>query len=194
MKTAVKFPVLFTALLISTSVFSQLKLGLPDPFTADLKKIIASFPDHFHTYRGAVIVSNPQSTNYACSLKISGAEEATITTYSGKKEIASWQALILTTEDFNKAKQKFKSLFNQINNLSIGASTRLEAKYEAPEEQNKFTSILFNPNKETGIWSRIRTELLLEFNSPMEWKIRVLVYDMEKADDEETELKDGSGQ
>ena len=110
MKTVVRFPVLFTALLISTSVFSQLRLGLPDPFTSDLKKIIASFPDHFRAYRGSVLVSSPQLTNYTCTLGINGAEETTITTYSGKTEIASWQAVLLTTENFTKAKQKFKKI------------------------------------------------------------------------------------
>lgn len=189
MRNIVKLPVFVTALLISSLCFAQLKIGLPDPFTTDLKKIISSFPDHFHAYRGGVIVSSPQSTSYACNLNISGAEDATITTYSGKKEIASWEAVILTTENFDKAKQKFRSLFNQINNISIASSVRLQAKYESPEEQNKFTSILFNPSADTGVWSTIRTELLLEFNSPMEWKIRVLVYDMEKADKEETGVK-----
>lgn len=189
MRNIVKLPVFLTALLISSLCFAQLKIGLPDPFTADLKKIISGFPDHFQAYRGGVIVSNPQSTNYACNIKISGTEEATITTYSGKKEIASWQAIVLTTESFEKAKQKFRSLFNQINNMSIGSSVKLHGKYESPEEQNKFTSIVFNPSAEKGLWSAVRTELLLEFNSPMEWKIRVMVYDMEKADDEETGVK-----
>ncbi|MBL0233878.1 MAG: hypothetical protein IPQ08_09450 [Chitinophagaceae bacterium] len=191
MRNTVKSLALVTALFFSIQGFAQLKIGLADPFIADLKKIISSFPDHFHDYRGGVIVSSPQLTNYTCNLKISGAEEATITTYSGKKEIASWQAILLTTENFDKAKQKFRSLYNQINNISIASSVKIHAKYDAPVEENKFTSILFYPSAETGIWSLVRTELLLEFNAPMEWKIRVMVYDMERSDKEETGVRDG---
>lgn len=189
MRNTVKPLAFVTSLLFSLPVFSQLKIGIADPFTTDLKKIIANFPDHFHAYRGTVIVSNPQSTNYTCSMVISGIEDASITTYSGKKEICSWQATVITTESFDKAKQKFRNLFNQINNMSIGSSVKLKAKYEAPAEENKFNSIVFTPTAEKGAWSNIRLELLLEFNAPMEWKLKVLVYDMEKADEEETGVK-----
>jgi hypothetical protein len=190
MRNTVKLLALITVSLFSLPVFSQLKIGIADPFTADLKKIIASFPDHFHAYRGTVLVSNPQSTNYTCSMPINGIEEASITTYSGKKEICSWQATVLTTENFDKAKQKFRNLFNQINNMSIASSVRMQGKYEGPVEENKFTSIVFTPSAEKGNWATIRMELLLEFNAPMEWKLKVLVYDMEKSDEEESGVKD----
>ncbi len=190
MRNTVKSLAFVTALLFSLPVFSQLKIGLADPFTTDLKKIIASFPDHFHSYRGTVIVSNPQSTNYTCIMPISGIEEASITTYSGKKEICSWQATVLTTESFDKAKQKFRNLFNQFNNMSIASSVRMQGKYEGPIEENKFTSIVFSPSAGKGTWSTLRMELLLEFNAPMEWKLKVLVYDMEKTDEEESGVKD----
>jgi len=65
-----------------------------------------------------------------------------------KKEICSWQALMLTTDDFEKAKQKFKALYNQLNNLSVDIGTiknfHLKGKYEATDEKKKFTTVLFS--------------------------------------------------
>ena len=63
---------------------------------------------------GELIIQNPQSADYQCNFKLSGAEESIITRYSGKKNSVSWHALMLTTESFAEAKKKFSSLYNQL--------------------------------------------------------------------------------
>jgi hypothetical protein len=137
---------------------------------------------------GEIITENPQSTDYSCNFKVNGAEESFITRYSSRKEVCSWQALMLSTENFEKAKQKFKTLYGQLNNLSvdIGASKniRLKAKWETPLESRKFTSILFVPEQEIEKTEKLRIELTLQFQAPMEWKVKVLVYDRDREDNE----------
>ncbi|MBK6381954.1 MAG: hypothetical protein IPF69_00560 [Chitinophagaceae bacterium] len=56
-------------------------------------------------------------------------------------------ALMLTTENFDKAKQKFKALYNQLNNLSGGnekKNFRLKGKYEVPAAEKKSLPVLFS--------------------------------------------------
>jgi hypothetical protein len=189
MKNNVKLLALIT-LFSSLSGLAQFKISAPNGFANDLKKIITSFPDHFSDYRGELIITDHQSTDYTCNLKVTTAEETKITTYSGKKQIWSWQAIMLSTESFDKAKQKFHFLFNQLNNLSINGDFRLSGKYEAPEEEKSFTSVIFEPIAAKEGWEKIRVELLMEFFSPMEWKIKVTVFDRDREDFEEGEKRE----
>jgi hypothetical protein len=191
----VKSLVLITiSALFFQSTKAQLKLPVTSGVANDVKKVIDDYPNRFNNLMGEVIVENTQSIDYRCNFNINGAEEAFITRYSAKKEICSWQALMLTTDNFEKAKQKFKSLFNQLNNLVVQpekSSYKLKGKYEAPEEEKKFTSILFTLDPTTPTWKKLKVELSMEYEAPMDWKVKVLVYDRERDDDERGQTKEG---
>ncbi len=173
---------------------AQLRLPAINGVGIDVKKVIEDYPNRFINLMGEVLTENTQSTDYQCNFKVNGAEEAFITRYSAKKEMCSWQAVMLTTESFEKAKQKFKSLYNQLNNLSvnIGAAKNfhLKGKYEVPEESMKFTSVVFSFNPETDPVKKIRVEIALQHQAPMNWKVKVLVYDKEREDNERGETKE----
>lgn len=189
MKKTVKSLVLFTLLtIVSFSSGAQLRLPLSNAFMNDMKKVIADHASHFDHIRGEVITESPQTTEYQCTLQVNGAEESSITKHSSKKGNYSWEALMLTTESFEKAKQKFKALYSQLNNLSadIGDNqqVRFKADYESPKEEKKFTAIVFKANPSTEGSNKVKMELSLQFHSPMEWKVKVLVYDQEREDEE----------
>jgi len=121
MKKSVKTLAFITiAAFLSITTAAQLKLPVVNGIGPDIKKVIQDYPNQFSNIKGEVINQNPQSTDYACNVKVNGAEEVSITQYSANKKypITSWQAVMLTTDDFEDAKKKFKSLFNQLNNLS----------------------------------------------------------------------------
>lgn len=188
MLKSVKSLVLIT---MSTALFNstnaQLKLPTINGVGHDVKKVIEDYPNRFINLMGEVIVENTQSTDYRCNFHVNGAEEAIVTRYSAKKEVCSWEALMLTTESFEKAKQKFRALFNQLNGLAVdpgGKGSHLKGKYEAPAERIKFSSILFDlePGNETA--SKLKVEISMEYQAPMEWKVKVMVYDREKEDNE----------
>lgn len=167
---------------------AQLRLPISNGVSNDVKKVIEDYPNRFINLMGEKIVENTQSTDYQCNFNVSGAEEAFITRYSAKKEVCSWQALMLTTESFEKAKQKFKSLYSQLNNLSVnldGAkSFHLKGKYEVPLEEKKFASILFRVEPSSELVKQLKVEISMQFEAPMEWKVIVLVYDREREDHE----------
>lgn len=186
---SVKSLVLIT---ISTFVFgyadAQLKLPILNAIANDVKKVIEDYPNRFINLMGEVIIENNQSTDYQCNFTVNGAEEATITRYSARKEVCSWQALMLTTENFEKARQKFKSLYNQLNNLSVNIggvkNFHLKGKYEAPAEERKFAAVLFSFEPGNESVKKLRVEISMQYFAPMEWKVKVLVYDKDREDDE----------
>lgn len=178
---------LFTILLlIQSSSTAQLKFTKSSgDIATDLKKVILDYPNDFQNIIGDLIVKNPQSTDYRCNLQVEGAEECYITRYSTSSEeqpIYSWQALMLTTENFNEAKRKFKSLFDHFNNLAIGTSS-LKGSYEMPAEEKRFTSVIFSISPADESSKKLRVEIVME-NEGMEWKVRIQVYEQEREDEE----------
>src|SRR5688500_5313348 len=164
MKSAVK-----TLALITTAVFilgpasAQLKLTPTSSIGNDLQKVIADYPNQFKNLIGELIARHPQSADYSCNFLVQGAEETSITNYSSARtEICSWQALMLTTESFDKAKQKLRTLFNQLNNLAVG-SFQLRGNWESPVEEKKFTSVLFSFFPEEGALQKLKVEISMVY-------------------------------
>lgn len=195
MKKTVKPLALITiCALFFTQSPAQLKMPLTTGISNDIKKIIEDYPNRFIHLMGEVIMQNPQSTDYECNFKVNGAEEAFITRYSAKKEVCSFEAVMMTTEHFDKAKQKFKSLFNQLNNLSVRFADnkllQLKGKFEEPKEEMKFTSILLSPEPGHESLKKMKVEIIMQAVEPMEWKVKLLIYDREREDDERGAVKE----
>jgi hypothetical protein len=178
-----------TLALITISLFvfnvgsAQLKLNSGSSVATDVKKVIEDYPNNFSNLIGDVIIQNPQSTDFKCNFKVAGAEECFITRYAaGKKPIVSWEALMLTTEDFETARKKFKTLYSQLNNLTL-AGSKLKGTYEAPAEGTDFTTVVFSFDPKEESTKKLRVELIMEAQM-MDWKVKILVYDRDRNDDE----------
>lgn len=194
MKNSVKPLVFLTiVLLYSFGLAAQLRLPVANGIAKELRTIIEDYPNHFHHITGEIISETNGTTVYTCNTLLSGAEDHTITKYANNKAIYFWQATMLTTESFEKAKQKFKSLFNQLNNLSVklGAKNyKLKGEYINPTEEMKFASIRFFAEPDDETLKKFRTELVIQFSMPMEWKVRILIYEKEREDEERGTIMD----
>jgi len=189
MKKAVKTLVLFTIiLLIQHPAYAQLKPNPLNGIASDVKKVIEDYPAGLVNLIGELIVENPQSAEYQCNFTVHGAEESSITRYSSKaKSVYSWQALMLSTESFEKAKQKYRTLYNQLINLPVkpaGSKTYyLKGDYQAPAEEMKFASIIFAFSPADDTTKKLKAEISLQYELT-EWKVKLLVYDKEREDNE----------
>ena len=183
------------SVLLSLASDGQLKLPVTNGIGPDIKKVLQDYPNQFSNLKGDVVTENPQSTDFACNFKVDGAEEATITQYSSanKYNICSWQATMLTTDDFELATRKFKSLYGQLNNLSTrmeeGVYLRIKANYESPVEEMKFTSIIFSVDNGSTTLKKLKVELTMQYEL-LEWKVKVLIYDKEREDNERGEVEE----
>jgi hypothetical protein len=181
--------------LFYTSLSAQLKIPVANAFVADMKKVIREYPHQFTALQGEVIEQNPQTVNYSCTVAVAGAEQATITKYSSglQKQVYSWQALMLTTESFEEAKKKFRSLYTQFNNMAVkmdyGVTFYLKGKYEEPVEEKNFTSSLLSFEHSDEITHKMKIEISMQYEL-MEWKVRVLIYDHERNDDERGKIEE----
>lgn len=179
-----KLSLVFTFFFQAYFLSAQL-IPVKNSFKADLAKVISDYPNHFKNLLGEIMEENTQSTDYRSQLKIKDAEECTITKYSATgKEIYSWQAVMLKTENFEEAVKKFRSLYTSINNLSVPvneAHILFKGNFNKPVEEKKFSSVVFEPAGNRNENLKIRIELLLQ-SGLFDWTISVLVYEKEKED------------
>jgi len=192
----VKLLVLITmSTLFSSVTFSQLKLPFNNAMQSEIEKVLKDYPNQFKNIRAEELSQDIQTTGYRSAVIISGAENCSVIKYSAKKkEIYSWQAVMITTDDFEKAKKKFKTLYSQLNNLTAhfdgNEVFHFKGNYESPSEGKKFTSSVFSaePKKETV--KNLKIELTMEYEL-LEWKIKILVYGRDREDDERGDTKEG---
>jgi hypothetical protein len=195
MKKTVK-PLLLIAVTFTLTVtsYSQVRLPLANALAVDIRKVIRDYPHHFSNLQGNIIEENPQTTSYDCTFKVTGAESSSITRYSANnKKVYSWEALMLTTEDFEAAKRKYHSLFRQFSQLGVkmeyGETFYLGGKYQEPVEEKRFNTVLMkfeNPDRNTY---KMRLEISMQYEL-LEWKVRVIIYEHERDDDEQGDTVD----
>jgi len=193
MEKAIRLSLFSVFIIAFLSVSAQLKSPQDNAFQADVENVILDYPNSFQHYIGNEIVNNPQSTDYAALLKIRGAQECTITKYPAKKrDRYSYQAVMITTDEFEKAKTTFDAYYSRLNKVSFrfaNQSYNLSSEYESPTEEKKLTSSVFSVSPiEEGI-KKLKVELSMEFVQT-EWKVKLLVYEKEREDDERGEIKD----
>lgn len=160
----------------------------------DIQKIIADFPNQFVRFKGDIVNQSPQRVEYLSTLLPNSAQSATITEYSyNKKPVYSWQALMLTTEDFEAAAKKYKALYTQVKGAYVtfnaNQSYYLQGNYEAPDESKDFLSSMLNFYTRDEDIKRIKVEVNMQFEFP-EWKVNLLVYSRERDDDERGNIFD----
>jgi hypothetical protein len=187
---SVKFLVLITiGMLFKTTGQSQVKLPITDnQIRTEMEKVVKDYFNQFTNIRGEEIADNPQSTDYKSTVTLNGSEECSITKYSSKKNnVWSWQAVMLTTEEFAKAKRNFQSLFNQLNNLSVSFESQpgclFKGNFSAPTEAKKFTSVVFSADSKDEALKPLKIELTLEYKI-IEWQVKIVVYGKEREDNE----------
>ena len=192
--TAYVLPVFF-CLLLSFAATAQFRLpGLSNGDVRQaLEKVITDFPKNFSTLKGEVLNNDPQTVQYTSNLQIKTAESNTIIEYSGKPPVYSWQAQMLTTEEFTIAEKKYKSLYKDLKGMSLTLNRDytygLEGEYDAPEESRKFASTMLHLTPSASNLPKVKVELALQYEFP-EWKIYLNVYQKEKEDNERGKLRE----
>ncbi|HEV7332667.1 MAG TPA: hypothetical protein VGN63_16630 [Flavisolibacter sp.] len=176
---------------------SHAQLRIPGLSNSDirqaLEKVITDYPGDFATLKGEVLNNNPQTVEYASLLQFKSAEKNTITQYSGKEPIYSWQAQMFTTEDFAEVEKKYKALYKDLKAITLTLnrdySYRLEGAYDAPTESRKFASSVFHLVPGATNLPKVKVELSLQYEL-MEWRIFLSVYQKEREDNERGKVKE----
>jgi hypothetical protein len=195
MKQIFSYAVISACFLLSIfSASAQLRLPAVDhSISNEVEKVVRDYPNHFENITGELIIQNPQSTDYQSTVKLKDAEECIVTEYpSSKQNHYSWQAKLFTGDDFDAAAKKFKSCYNQLQNMTVKIGLQayhFSGSYETPSDEKKFTAVLFESAAKDELMGKLKIELLMEYEM-LEWKIKIAVYEREREDNERGDVKD----
>jgi hypothetical protein len=159
-----------------------------------LQKVIQDYPNHFVNIKGPLVTDNRHTIQYYSTVKVPGSLNCVLTQYSAtRREIYSWQCIMLKSKSFNESKRKFENLYNQIKNTIVKIEGEkpfiLNGKYETPSEERKITTVIFKLLPAAGDMQRLKVELTLQ-HYLNDWKVMLVVYDQERKNDEQPEFTD----
>src|SRR5215216_2889123 len=73
-----------------------------------LQKVIQDYPNHFINLKGTPVSGNLQTQQYYSTVEVPGSLNCVLTQYNAtKKETYSWKCIMLASEKFGEAKNKF---------------------------------------------------------------------------------------
>jgi uncharacterized membrane protein YgaE (UPF0421/DUF939 family) len=168
-------------------------LPVKNTFQTDIAKIISDYPNHFKSLAGEHVKDNTQTAEYSCTISVKDALECKVVKFSATtKEIYSWEAIMLRTDDFEEAAKKFKTLYNSLQHLSAdinGSRAVFNGEYVKPSESIKFTSVVFDTEDKSPELKRLKLGLVLEAEM-IEWVVKIQVYEKEREDNERGTIKE----
>ena len=153
---------------------------------ADVEKVANDYYSHFDYLKGEQIDETAQSIEYRCKLLPQGALESTITEFKNQQNVYSWQAVMLNTEDFNKAEKKYKELYKQLDGSSFmlhgSKKYNLEGVYDIPTEERAFASSILSLDVNQKGLQLLKIEVSLSYLLP-DWSVKLLIYEKQSDED-----------
>jgi hypothetical protein len=174
---------------LSPYLFSQQKLStakVSNNIKPDMQKIIGDYYDHFYNIKGEMLSESVSTIEYQSKVVPQGALESIITEIKSLHNVYSWEATMLKTDDFEKAVEKYKQIYRQLNGASFkmydNKSWKFKGTYDTPDDGRAFASSILEPEVAEKVLQRLKIEVALNYNMS-EWTIKLFVYEKE-ADDE----------
>ncbi|MFM7671053.1 MAG: hypothetical protein ACKO6Q_00470 [Bacteroidota bacterium] len=163
---------------------AQLRIpGMKNELAAAVRQVLEDFPNGYKNLMG-----EPGDSSFVSKVSLPDAEGTLFVQHSQfGRSVVSWQAKLITTEEHDVAKKKFKAAFQQLQGLSVklgNRSYKLRSSYDVPDLDQKFTALVFELEPSNSYTESIKVELQLLFQMPMEWVVGVLVYDRDRKDNE----------
>ncbi|MEO8859843.1 MAG: hypothetical protein ABI358_00340 [Ginsengibacter sp.] len=176
-------------LLITIQLSAQNKipvLKISSSIKPDIEKVAGDYYDHFNHIKGEVISETVSTIEYASKILPLGASESSITEIKSVRNNFSWQAIMFTTEDYKKAAEKYKQIYNELNggnyNMHENRVWRFKGSYDSPDDDRAFASSILEPDKSEKYLRKLKIEVALSYNIP-EWTVKVLIYEKESDED-----------
>ena len=176
----------FTFILFVFSLSAQV-IPIKNAFQTDIANVLSDYPNGFKNIIGDEIKQNPQSIEFECLVTVKDAIKCRLIKYSSNvKDIYSWEADMIKTDDFEAASKKFRSLYNSLQHLSVninGSTAVFKGDYIKPSEAIKFTTIVLDAGDKTPEFKKLKLGLVLETDM-LDWVIKIQVYEQERLDED----------
>jgi|ERR1035437_5672354 hypothetical protein len=179
--------IMIAFLIFSASAFPQTEDVFSNKVNTALEKVLKDYPNRFHNIKGEILVQGPQTTEYRSTVQVPGSASCVVVRNNQNKiDAYAWTCTALKTVDFYQAKNKFKEIFDQVDNTIIKIDGQkpfiLSGQYASPAEDNKSTAINFDLLPAVGEIKKIKVALVL-LKEPREWKISLQVCDNDLKDE-----------
>lgn len=164
----------------SIAQFHHVSFSLNKDVSNALEKVLEDYPNHFNSIRSEIIGQDMQSTNYASTVNIEGADSGIIIQTGDEKEnVFRWKENVFQTDNFDEAKAKFHSYFTKINGTSAnvdGKAIVFKANYYAPDNSKRFASIIFINSNKADALKNVVIDLNMQYVLDG-WQISINVYE-----------------
>lgn len=176
-------------LVVTLNLTAQNKLAvlkISPVLKPDIETVARDYYDHFFNIKGKKISETESTIEYNSKVKPQGSLESTITQIKSIQNVYTWQALMLNTEDYDKAVDKYKQIYQQLNGASFimhdGKAWKFMGDYDTPDEERSFASSILEPDVNEKYLRKLKIEVALNYYMP-EWSVKILVYEKESDED-----------
>jgi hypothetical protein len=157
-------------------------IKLTPSITPDVLKVASDYYAHFFNIKGEKISEDESTIEYKSRILPNGALESTITQIKNLQDVYSWQAIMMETEDRDKAVDKYKQLYRQLDGahfiMNDGKTCKIKGNYDTPDNDRAFASSILQPDVGEKYLQRLKIEIALSYNLPG-WSVKILVYEKE---------------
>jgi hypothetical protein len=172
-------PLMVCAALSAQGVFSNKTQSI-------LEKVIQDYPHRFYDIKGEQVMQTREATEYKSTIQLPGFSSGIITrTNASAREEYTWSCAFFESGGFERAKSKYREVFDQIRNSIITGSDQktfilTTGQYQDPSGDKKFSHVVFSLLPGVGAEKRLHVELSLR-EETKGWQITLSVYDHDPA-------------
>jgi hypothetical protein len=176
-------------LLPTVDIAAQSKLPslkLTPVITTEILQVAGDYYDQFFYTKGEKIAETESTIEYKSKILPQGALESTVMQIKSLHNVYSWQAVMMNTDDYDKAVAKYKQIYRQLDGANFrmndGKNCKMKGSFDAPDGDRAFASSILQPDVTDKYLQRLKIEIALNFNMP-EWTVKILVYEKESDED-----------
>jgi hypothetical protein len=167
-------PLMVCAALSAQGVFSNKTQAI-------LEKVIQDYPHRFYNIKGEQVAQTREATEYKSTVQLPGSSGMITRTNTPAREDYSWSCSFFEAGGFERARGKYREVFDQIRNSIITGSDQktfilTTGQYQDPSDNKKFSHVIFSLLPGVGAEKRLHVELSLR-EEAKGWKITLSVYD-----------------
>jgi hypothetical protein len=185
-------------LIITLHLAAQNKLPslkIANNIKPDIEKVTRDFYDHFYNIIGEKIAETESTIEYQSKVIPAGAVESTIIQVKSLHNVYSWEAVMMNSDNYEKAVEKYKQIYRQLNGVGFvmhdNKTWKFKGNYDEPDDDRSFASSILVADTEEKALQKLKVEVALNYNMP-EWTVKVLVY--EKESDADIRPTENTGQ
>ena len=95
-------------------------IPIKNALQTDLAKVLSDYPNGFKNISGEQVMGNAQAIEFESKVFVKEAIKCRIIKYSSNtKDVYSWEAEMLKSDDFEETSKKFRAIYNSLQHFPV---------------------------------------------------------------------------